>query len=175
MAVTDDGWSDDEDGLTARDFSDHVVHSDGSSLDALDEYCPVSAVGNDDEVTTIDPMDTEDDAEHVMTALFTVTNPGDTVSATALIGGRIHEITLAGTASSMTETELAEEILVIAGLATQKARAAQHAVIVEMMQSMGHDPVMLRGFLEYQIGLPTPEAVAAENAAVFATRYQRQD
>ncbi|HZN83049.1 MAG TPA: YbaB/EbfC family DNA-binding protein [Mycobacterium sp.] len=130
-----------------------------SALDALGEYSPVS----------------EEEADQVLAALFTVTNPARTVSATAAIGGRLQQIALSANATDMTEAELAEEICVLADLARQKAQAAQHAVIVQQMRSMGHDSVMTSGFLERDMDLPSPETVEARRAEVFAARYPFDD
>jgi hypothetical protein len=103
--------------------------------------------------------------------LFTVINPGGTVAATATLGGRFHHVDLAQNATEMAEAELAEEIAVLAGLASRKAQAAQHAVIVGLVHSLGHDPVATSGFLEHTVGLPSPGTVATQAAEVFAARY----
>lgn len=103
-------------------------------------------------------------------ALFTVTNPPGTVSATATIGGCVRHIDIHD-ASSFTEAQLADEIVTLAELAKAKARAAQHAVTVELMRGLGHDRVGLRGYLQHSIELPSPEVVTARTAEVFAARY----
>jgi hypothetical protein len=141
------------------DDDDDDRHGGESALDALAEYSPGS----------------EEEADQVLAALFTVTNPAGTVSATAAIGGRLQQIALSAKATDMTETELAEEICVLADLARQKAHAAQHAVIVQQMRSMGHDSVMTSGFLERDLGLPSPDTVEARRAEVFAARYPFDD
>jgi hypothetical protein len=125
--------------------------------------------------SAIDPLAAEEQEDELPTALFTVTNPAGTVSATAAIGGRLHRIELSANATNMTETELADEIVVLADLAAKKAQAAQHAVTVDLMRSMGHDSVMTSGYLEHDLGLPSPETVKAHRAHVFATRYAMYD
>ena len=75
----------------------------------------------------------------------------------------------------MTETQLADEIVVLAGLAAQKAQAAQHAVVVQLMRTMGHDSVMTSGYIEHDLGLPSPETAEARRADVFAARYALRD
>ena len=57
----------------------------------------------------------------------------------------------------MTETDLADEIVVIAGLATQDAKSAQYAFMLEGMREQGHDDVATRDFLARDLDLPTPE------------------
>lgn len=75
----------------------------------------------------------------------------------------------------MTEAQLAEEIVVLAGLAAHKAQAAQHAVTVHLMRTMGHDSVMTSGYIEHDLGLPSPETAEARRADVFAARYTLHD
>ena len=58
----------------------------------------------------------------------------------------------------MTETDLADEIVVIAGLATQDAKSAQYAFMLEGMREQGHDDAATRDFLTRDLDLPTPEA-----------------
>lgn len=157
----------------ALDFSTGAAQE--SSLDALAEYAPPT-----------EPEETGDDlgALHELTEpedeseleLFTVTNPQGSVSVTAMMGGIIQQITVTDKASSMTDSGLAEEIFVIADLARQKARAAQHTFMIESMSEMTgdgeHDNALLREFVGMTLNLPTPEEAAAAEAEVFATRYE---
>ena len=103
--------------------------------------------------------------------LFTVTNPPGTVTVTTFMDGRVQQIDLSPKVTNMTETDLAEEIVVIAGLATQDARSAQYAFMLEGMRQQGHDNVATRDFLARDLDLPTPEEAEAARAQVFATRY----
>jgi hypothetical protein len=133
---------------------------------------------DDDEATEFGGVYTplSDEASgQVVEAFFTVTNPAGTVSTTATIGGRLHQVELSANVTDLTESELAEEILVLADLAAQEAKAAQHAVTVELMRAMGRDSVVTSGFLERELGLPSPETVAANRAEVFASRYALHD
>lgn len=114
-------------------------------------------------------------SKQLVEAFFTVTNPAGTVSATATIGGRLQQIELSAKVTDMTESQLADEIVVLADLAAQKARAAQHAVVVQLMRDMGYNSVVTGGFLEHDLDLPSPETVAARRAEVFATRYAPPD
>jgi hypothetical protein len=115
-------------------------------------------------------MENDDPNPSVM---FTAANPQGSVAATADLGGRIQRVDLTARATDMTETELAEEIVVIAGLASEKSQAAQHAVAVELLRSMGHDRVSTSGYLEYTVGLPSPGTAEARAADIFANRYAR--
>ena len=77
----------------------------------------------------------------------------------------------------MTEAELADEILVIAGLARQQGLAAQQsywqqdAALAEVMRELGSGADVVAQFMRDGIGLTTPEQAAVAQAEVFATRY----
>ena len=103
--------------------------------------------------------------------VFTVTNPPGTVTVTTFMDGRVQQIDLSPKVTDMTETDLADEIVVIAGLATQDARSAQYAFMLEGMRQQGHDDVATRDFLARDLDLPTPEEAKAARAQLFATRY----
>ena len=118
----------------------------------------------------IDPVAEAEDDE-LPVPLFTVTNPPGTVTVTTFMDGRVQQIDLSPKVTNMTETDLAEEIVVIAGLATQDARSAQYAFMLEGMRQQGHDNVATRDFLARDLDLPSPEEAEAARAQVFATRY----
>jgi hypothetical protein len=103
--------------------------------------------------------------------LFTVTNPPQTVAVTAHQDGRTARVTLFAAATNLTETELAEEIVVIADLATQNARSAQYESTLNGMRELGHDEVSTRDFLTRNLDLPSPQDALAHRTQVFATRY----
>ncbi|MCV7278821.1 YbaB/EbfC family DNA-binding protein [Mycolicibacterium flavescens] len=149
----DDGRDD----LAALDFfvADPVDDGDGGSvLDVLDPY----------------PAETEHESADGA-PVFTVTNPPGTVTVSTFMDGRVHRIELSGRAAAMPESDLAAEIVVIAGLAAQDARSAQYAVMLEGMREQGHDDATTRDFLTRDLDLPTPEQAQQERARVFATRY----
>jgi hypothetical protein len=147
----DDG---DHDDLAALDFSAIEDASEKFDLDALGDY--------------VAPDDAEDE---LPVPLFTLSNPPGTVTVTTFMDGRVHQIDLSPKVTTMTETHLAEEIVVIAGLATQDARSAQYAFMLEGMRQQGHDNVVTRDFLARDLDLPSPEEAEAARAQVFATRY----
>lgn len=166
-----DDEEDDYDVLSALDFSasDDDVASD---LDAFDGYVVEEPTGvdmADDAGLLPDPEQVGDDGLPV--PLFTVTNPPGTVTVTTFMDGRVHRIDLSPKASTMTETNLADEILVIARLATQDARSAQYAFMLEGMRQQGHDDVATHDFLSRDLDLPSPEQADAARASVFSTRY----
>lgn len=148
---SDDAWDDDEDD-----------HGPGESMLGGLDFSPQPAADYD-----------EDGGPQ--TLFFTVTNPPGTVSATALMDGRPIQVTLAPQVCTMTESELAEEISLMARLATQNARAGQHLLVSGMMQQMGDDPLTVRSYVEHELGLPSAETVLTEKAQIFATRYAHED
>jgi hypothetical protein len=127
---------------------------DESVLDVLDVYA----------------ADEADDAETPV-AVVTVTNPPGTVSVGSLLDGRVSRIELSPKAGELTEADLAAEIVVVAGLATQDAKSTQYVNMLEGMREQGHDDAATRDFLTRDLGLPSPEQAQAERARVFATRY----
>lgn len=160
------GSDDDRADLSAFDFFVVDRETGGSDLDAFD---PAPEEASDDELPV---------------PLFTVTNPPGTVSVTTYLDGRVRRIDLSPRVTAMTETHLCEEILVIAGLATQDARSAQYTFMLEgMRQQRGRgddrgddrDDVATRDFLNRDLDLPTPEQARALRAEVFATRYTDGD
>ena len=146
-------FDDERDDLAALDFSVAEAEPAGSDLDALDGYAEEAA----------------DDG--VPVPVFTVTNPPGTVTVTAFLDGRVKQVDLSQKAADMTEADLADEIVVIARLATQDARSAQYAYMLEGMREQGHDDVATRDFLARDLDLPTPEAAKAARAQLFSTRY----
>lgn len=124
------------------------------SLDYLAEPAPASAA----------------DGEHQL-AMFSVSNPAGSVTATASIAGLLHRIELGGTAHSMTETELAQEILLVGRLAGQKARSELFTHLVNRTAEEGQDAIATARFLADDVGLPTPEESAAAQADAFGALY----
>jgi hypothetical protein len=147
--------SDDErDDLAALDFSVTGSEPAESDLDALGHCCEEPA--GDDEPRV---------------PVFAVTNPPGTVTVTAFLDGRVKQVDLSPKVTEMTETDLAEEIVVIAGLATADARSAQYAYMLDGMRQQGHDDVATRDFLARDLDLPTPDEAKAARAQLFSTRY----
>jgi hypothetical protein len=119
----------------------------------------------------IHDIDDDDEPEPLAESTFTVTNPPGTVTVTTFPDGSIQQIDLSQKATTMTETDLAEEIVVIARLATQDARAAQYAFMLDGMRQQGHDDGGTRDFLSRDLDLPSPEHATEDRAQVFAMRY----
>ena len=149
-----------------------------SGLADLDEYAPAEIA---DVVTVEDIIDSQtgDDDEHAdgdaPVPMFTVTNPPGTVSVSSLMDGRIQQIDLAPSVTTMTESQLAEEIRVIADLARLKGLAGQYAFMTDMMyREELHNGAEVREVLEQGLELPSPQQADEAQADVFASRYSER-
>lgn len=168
---------DDHDDLAAFAFSAPDVDSSVSVFDAFGHYASPDDETTDDDSTTsdlldaLDPRPYEAAADEPSVPQFTVTNPPGTVTVTTFMDGRVNRIDLSPKATTMTETNLADEIVVIARLATQDARSAQYVFMLEGMHEQGHDNVATHDFLTRDLDLPSPDQAQAARAQVFATRY----
>jgi len=176
----DDSYADSD----ALDFSAADDSGDESGVEALSEYAPIEPEEHETELEAIaaatEGAETEEDTEDGPQQ-FTITNPPETVSVSALIDGRTQRVQLSPKASSLTESELAEEIIVLADLARKKGLAGQHSYLLENvsqtegLQELGEIGLdsnqILRDFMEAGMQLPTPEQADAAQAEVFAARY----
>jgi hypothetical protein len=158
MADPRDPWDDDG---AAEDGG----YDDGhDTFDALDFFAPT-------EPDTDDVDDTLREEEESGTPLFTVANPAGTITVTTFLNGSVHRVELAPTVTDMTERQLADEVLLIADLARQKAQSVLHAFLTQSMGRYGHDSAALSAGLTRGLGMPTPEQAAEAASRVFATRY----
>jgi hypothetical protein len=157
----DDTWTHDDDDDDQQDLASVLDFSAPASLD--------DDVAQPDDVAPVEDLHDPDSPE------FVVTNPPGTVTVVAGLDGRVRSIRLAGRLGGLTESMLAEEIVVVAGLATQDARAAQYSFMLDGMRDQGHDTVATRDFLERDLELPSPEQATASRAAVFSQRYAGND
>ena len=138
--------------------------------------------------TSDQPQDTTTDRDAILSAsntatddaqndewseyLVKVTNPPGTVSVTAILDGTIQQIDLSAKVTSMTESALADEILVIADLAAQKGLATQQALIADTVREMKlDDGGAARDLIEESVDLPTLQQAVEAQAKLFASRY----
>ena len=168
-------------GRPRRGDADGATHA-AATFDEVPDYAPEQV---DVHATSLDAVDAAVDAGDEADGedappLFTMTNPPGTVSVSANMSGMIQQVELSAKVNTMSEAELADEILVLAGLARQKGLAGQHAFVVEQagqneeMRELGADDTEgLSNFLAMPTGLnlPTPQQATAAEAEVFATRY----
>lgn len=168
----------------ALDFDEYGYDSpEQSAVDALDAVEPAEPATTGTELGAIDALAEDVGASEDRNAtddesspgMATVTSPTEAVSVTAIMGGGIHSVELTADAGWMTgtESELAEEILVIADLASQKAASVLHSMVTETAEARGlgdHEllsDLLAPGFLD----LPSPKQALEAQAEVFATRY----
>ena len=186
--------NDDHDDLAALDFSSAEAAADDSQaydmdfgtdddrdpesgLADLDEYAPPEA----QETVTVEDIidsqtgDADEQDDDAQTMKFTVTNPPGTVSVSSLMDGSIQQIDLAPSVSAMTESQLAEEIRVIADLARLRGLAGQYTFMATMLYSEAHhNGAEVREVLEQGLELPSPQQVDEAQADVFASRYSER-
>ncbi|MGV0811688.1 YbaB/EbfC family DNA-binding protein [Mycolicibacterium boenickei] len=159
------------------DDDNDVYAGSPMELDGLPDYSGYSPTDDDThDDWIVEPDDnrqppTDKGDETVETLLVTATNPSSSVTATALMDGRVFQVQLSSTATKMTESELADEIVKVCALATRQAEAAQYHLIATLMDGLGQDPAGTRAFLEHNIGLPSPQTVRNEKAQMFADHY----
>lgn len=158
--------TDDSDDLAALGFSYQDAPDDESEFGA--GYAADDP--EDTEVPDVPAVPELDEAE-LLGPISTVTNPPGTVTVSAYADGRVRDVELSPKVTEMTEAMLAEEIVVIARLATQDARAAQYSNMLAGMDEHGHDNVATRDFLERELHLPSPQQAAEARAELFARRY----
>lgn len=164
--------------FSKSDPDDRDPDDEADDLPALDFYRPVPVEDDSDadggDLAALDAFAgyrLSDEPEPDPEPLFTVTNPPGTVTVTSYLDGRVQHIDLSPRVVHMSETELAEEIVVIAGLAAQDAKSAQYEFMLDGMREQGHDDPATRDFLQRDLALPTPEEARAHRAEVFTTRY----
>jgi len=166
-----DSEDDHDDLAAALDFSAPAAESSVSVFEAFGDYAVDDDPMTADVLDALDPRPPEVAADEPSVPMFTVTNPPGTVTVTTFMDGRVNRIDLSPKATTMTETNLADEIVVIARLATQDARSAQYSFMLEGMREQGHDDFATHDFLTRDLDLPSPDQAQAARAQVFATRY----
>jgi hypothetical protein len=140
-----------------------------SDLGALDFSSPDT---HDDTAGSLDTLQSLTEAEEEQElALYTVTNPSKSVSVSAMMDGRIHLVELTDKVERMTESQLAEEIFVLADLARQKGRAGQYEFLLDSLSDDPEATAALTGLVSLTLNLPTREEAEAAEEAVFADRY----
>ncbi|MUL83669.1 MULTISPECIES: hypothetical protein [unclassified Mycolicibacterium] len=181
--MTDHTWDDDDPAeerfsseLDALGFDDdrhsHDDHDDWSGLDAFTvDESPIetlSAPTSAGPTPTVPSHDDSDDTSGPVT--FGVTNPAGTITAQATISGAINRIELASATASMTESDLARDIMTTAKLANIQGRAIQRAMVQGLLMYQGMDQHVAEQFIDDISDLPTPaqsEAAQAEAMAAY--------
>jgi len=171
------GWDDSGSDLAALDFSTNVDDERGSSLDALDDYAADPAeVAEPDALAAVDPFAADDTADNdAQMPVISATNPPGTVTVTAHLDGLVQQVELAASATTMTESQLAEEVRVVADLAAKKATSAMYIFMVELMVAQGIGRETAETFMQSNMTLATPHQARAAEAELAARHAHRHE
>ncbi|OCB53910.1 hypothetical protein A5722_23150 [Mycobacterium vulneris] len=175
--MTDHTWDDDDpedeqspSDLDALGFDDdrhsHDDHDDSSGLDALSVDETLSDTTADAPAPTMPGDDNSDEPPGPV--IFGVTNPAGTITAQATISGAINRIELSTATSSMTESDLARDIMATAKLANIQARAIQRAMVQSLLMYQGMDQDVAAQYIDDITDLPTPAQSEAAQAEAMA-------
>jgi hypothetical protein len=178
MPQYDDADEQDLDFLVRSDEDD-----DESSVDELSDFAPAQSEDAGNEIDAV--LDAAEDPtpaaynDDPFGLLSTVTNPPGTVEVTAFLDGTIHQIVLSPKVARMTESALANEVLVIADLARQQGLAQQRALIddtmAQAMDAMKEPDLDAPELIDNAVNFPTPQQADAAQAELFSTRYANSD
>lgn len=186
-----DGWDDDDaddTGLDALDFDTPVFDDDVSGLDAIPDY----AVDGADHSTTQDSgfdavhdytshdvdepeddgfADFDDEAEpedEEQIPVVQAINPPGTVTVAAYLNGSVARVDLDPKVTTLTETQLADEIRFVASVAAKRATAVMHIRVVNMLVEQGLDFREARDFVGTHMPYATPEEAGQAELALIA-------
>ncbi|OMC39918.1 hypothetical protein A5740_26240 [Mycobacterium sp. GA-1841] len=173
--MTDHSWDDDDPEderfageLDALGFDDvqhrNDDHDDWSGLDAFTVDETAAGPTADQLGPTTPGPDAANGPEGPVT--FGATNPAGTITAQATISGAINRIELSSTTATMTESDLARDIMATAQLANIQARAIQRAMVQSLLMNQGMDPDLAAQFIDDISDLPTPAQSEAAQAEV---------
>ncbi len=147
--------------LDALSFGHHPrseADDDRSGLDAF-------TVDESPSAATTDEAPPEG-AESSGPLTFGVTNAAGTITAQATISGAIRQIELAPSMGSMTESDLARDIMATAHLANLQGRVIQRGLVQSLLMQQGFEADVAEQFIDNMVDLPTPaQFEAAESAA----------
>lgn len=188
----DEFFHSEDTGLDALDFDTPMQpDDDGSGLDALPDY----SIGEIDHRTNLDGVDDfinaeveedEDDgfgpvdadaatADEDQGPVVQAINPPGTVAVTAYLGGSVAHVDLDPKVTALTESQLADEIRFVAGVATKKAAAVVHVGVVNMFVEQGMNLRDARDFVETNMPFATPEQAHEADLALIARHSERED
>ncbi|OCB53042.1 hypothetical protein A5722_25885 [Mycobacterium vulneris] len=187
----DEYFHSDDTGLDALDFDTPHLGDDASGLDALPDYPANEAdTGNgldfipdsqtpeleDDDDFGFDALDADSGADdEPQIPVVQAVNPPGTVAVTAYLGGSVAQVDLDPKVTALTESQLAEEIRFVAGVAATKATAVVHVGVVNMLVEQGMDLRDAREFVETNMPFATPEQAREADLALIERHTERHD
>jgi hypothetical protein len=185
------GWDDAGSDLAALDFSTNVDEERGSSLDALDDYAAddreqastldelgeygPTEVTEPDALAAADPLSGDIADNDAQMPLISATNPPGTVTVTAHLDGLVQQVELAASTATMTESQLAEEVRVVADVAAKKATSAMYIFMVELMVAQGIGRETAETFMQSNMSLATPQQARAAEVELAARHAHRHE
>lgn len=98
-------------------------------------------------------------------------NPPGTVTVSAYLNGSIAKVELAPKVATLTEAQVADEILFVAGVAAKRATAVLHGEAVSMLVEQGMDVREARYFVETNMPYATPEQAGAAERALMTRHF----
>lgn len=170
----DDDGPDDEQfpsDLDALDFDDDLrSHDDRDDWSGLDTFTVDETPSDPTADAPAPTMPDHEDAEGMSSGpvTFGMTNPAGTITAQATISGAINRIELSPSTTSMTESDLARDIMATAKLANLQGRAIQRAMVQSLLMYQGMDQDVAAQFIDDMIDLPTPAQAEAAQAEAMA-------
>jgi len=132
---------------------------DEAAVDPLDEYTPAQSgdTGGAAEALDVQARITDEEQEWPV-GPFMAINLAETVSVSSRMDGSIEDIDLSPKVTSMSESDLAEEILAVAELARQEGQAGRYNYIFQVGQRLGiAENEAISEMLQEFLDLPTPE------------------
>ncbi|MDV3129514.1 hypothetical protein M1247_31730 [Mycobacterium sp. 21AC1] len=173
----DDESFDAGDGLDALHFDAPAIADDDTGLDALAGLGTHDNGYDDglgDGLAAIDGPEPEpEDAEQI--PVVQAVNPPGTVTVTAYLSGAVAQVDLDPKVTTLTESQLAEEIRFVAEVAAKKATAVVHVGVVDMLVDQGMDLREARDFVETHMPFSTPEAAVEAQLALIARHTEQED
>ncbi|OBF31907.1 hypothetical protein A5719_30265 [Mycolicibacterium peregrinum] len=139
----------------------------GTSLDGV--FDVTNAEVEDDVDDGFGPVDADaGTADEEQVPVVQTINPPGTVSVTAYLGGSVAQVDLDPKVTTLTESQLAEEIRFVAGVAAKKATAVVHVGVVNMLVEQGMDLRDARDFVATNMPFATPEQAHEADIALIA-------
>lgn len=188
----DEYFHSDDTGLDALDFDTPHLGDDASGLDALPDYPANEAdtgngldfIPDSSQTPELGTTTRISGSMHLMRTVAPTTShrsplsrrstPG-TVAVTAYLGGSVAQVDLDPKVTALTESQLAEEIRFVAGVAATKATAVVHVGVVNMLVEQGMDLRDAREFVETNMPFATPEQAHEADLALIERHTERHD
>jgi hypothetical protein len=164
-----DDWTDGIDSPEINPSSNDYSDGDHDAFRSVEQSTEFTSAGNDSRGQSTPDAD-EPTAPFVFAV--SVNNPAGTITATATISGWLQRIELTPDVRSMTEYDLARDIVATAQLASVKGQASQHTLVQDMLTYQGLDQHAARDYIDQYMNLPTPDQAAAAQSQARA-RYLR--